>query len=134
MSKQPRSFSIDEEVAEALTRREDVNASGAVNSFLKKYLASDRGREAALEVRLSQLDEQIADKRKELDRLERERERVEEDLDSQRAELHDALDRFEEEIERGSSFDLTPDNPVIQKFAAEAGVSPQDFIDELETR
>jgi len=39
-------FSYDEDVAEILTDRDDVNASAAVNKFLREFLTSGRGAEA----------------------------------------------------------------------------------------
>lgn len=136
MTKKPRSFSIEEDLIEQLSKREDVNASGAVNEFLKQYLSADKGREAALEVRLNQLDEKIADQRQELDRLERERERVQTELQSQRSELYDVLNRVEDKIEAGEfpAENIDAENPAIQKWATEAGVSAQQFADKLEGR
>lgn len=134
MPKQPRSFSVDEEIIETLQRRDDVNASGAVNQFLKQYLAADRGEEAALEVRINQLDEKIADKRQELDRLERERERIQNRLESRRSELDDVLDTVKDKIEAGEfpTENIDSENPAIQKWAAEAGVPSHQLVEELE--
>ena len=39
MPKQPRSFSLDEDIADILSERDDINPSAVVNQFLRQYLA-----------------------------------------------------------------------------------------------
>jgi len=136
VSKQPRSFSIDEDVAEVLSERDDINASGVVNQFLREFISNGRGKEAALEVRVSQLDEEIADLETDLERKRRERERLEEQLESRRSNLYDVLERVESMIERGDfpRENVSPDNAAIQNYANDAGVPADRFVDELEGR
>jgi chromosome segregation ATPase len=136
MGKQPRSFSIDEDVAELLADRDDINASAVVNKFLREYVAGGRGEEAALEIRMNELDEEIADLEKELQRKKRERDRIESQLESRRSELREQLLDVEQRIEAGEFpvNNIDPDNPAIQKWANEAGVPAGKFVDELEAR
>jgi predicted nucleic acid-binding Zn-ribbon protein len=136
MGKRPRSFSIDEEIAELLSSNNDLNASAAVNSFLREYVASGRGEEAALEVRLEQLDEQISEQERKLTKLKRERQRIEASLDSRRKELDEELLTMEKKVQN-NKFDpsnIQPENPAIQNRASNAGVSVERFVDRLEAR
>lgn len=136
VSKQPRSFSIDEDLNEVLSERDDINASAAVNTFLREYVAAGKGDEAALAVRLEQLDDEIADLEAELKQLERERERIQTRLESKRSKLDDQLDHVLGKI-RNDEFprdNINPDNPAIQKWASEAGVETGRFVNELEGR
>jgi septal ring factor EnvC (AmiA/AmiB activator) len=136
MPKQPRSFSIDEDVAEILSDRDDVNPSAAVNKFLREYLTSGRGAEAALEVRLSQLDEEIAEKEKELERLRRERERIDDRLRQNKSELTEQVNEVANMVTEGGFpvENIDPDNPAIQNWASEAGVPAERFVDELQAK
>jgi len=136
MPKKPRSFSIDEDVAEILSDRDDVNASAAVNKFLREFLTSGRGAEAALEVRLSQLDEEIADTEKQLERLQRERDRIEERLRQNKSELTEQVNEVANMVNEGGfpAENIDPENPAIQNWASEAGVPAERFVDELEAK
>jgi predicted nucleic acid-binding Zn-ribbon protein len=136
MPKQPRSFSIDEDVAEILSDRDDVNPSAAVNKFLREYLTSGRGAEAALEVRLSQLDEEIAEKEKELERLRRERGRIDDRLRQNKSELTEQVNEIANKINQGDFpvKNIDPENPAIQNWASEAGVPAERFVDELQAK
>jgi len=136
MGKQPRSFSVDEDLDELLSERDDINASAVVNKFLREYLAGGRGEEAALEIRLTELDEEIASLETELERKRRERERVESQLSARRSELRDQLHTVERKV-RNNEFpadNITADNPAIQRWASEAGVPAERFASELEAR
>jgi len=136
VSKTPRSFTIDEDIAEALSERDDINASGVVNDFLREFVSGGKSTEAALEVRLNQLDEEIADVEQELTRLRRERERVETRLDERRSALAEELDEFEAMIDRGefAPSNIDASNPAIQKAAQRAEVEAHKFATELEGR
>lgn len=136
MGKTPRSFSIEEDIDETLRRRDDLNASGAVNKFLQEYVRSGKGEEAALSVRLDQLDEEIAEKEKELKRLERERERIEAELESRQSELREQVSELESLIRAGDfpRENVIAENPAIQRRATDAGVQPDRLVTELEGR
>lgn len=131
--KEPRSFSIDEDLNEILSDRDDVNPSAAVNKFLREYLTSGRGAEAALEVRLSQLDEEIAETEKELKRLKREREGIEERLRESQSELDEAVEEVVEKIaaQEFPMENVEPENPAIQNWASDANVPAERFVEEV---
>lgn len=136
MPKKPRSFSLDEDIDEILSQRDDINASAAVNQFLRQYVASGDGEEAALRVRLEQLDEEIATLSKELEQKKRERDRVESRLDEQREEQNEVLLEVEKKIKSGGfpRGNIKPSNPAIQNWANEAGITAEQFCDKLEAR
>lgn len=131
-----RSFSIDEDIKELLSEKDDLNPSAAVNEFLREFVASGRGTEAALEVRLNQLDEEIADLRRELGAKERERERVEADLDNRRSELQEQLREAEKAVRNtpGLAEKIDETHDMIQHRASEAGIASDTFLDKLEAR
>jgi len=131
MTKEPRSFSIDEDLNELLSERADLNAYGAVNSFLREYLAGGRGAEAAIEVRLSQLDEEIAELEKELERKTRERDRLQSRQEERQSNKDEAImemvDRIQaEEFPREN---LSTENLAVQNWANEAGLGIERFIE-----
>jgi DNA repair exonuclease SbcCD ATPase subunit len=144
VSKKARSFSIDEDLADLLSERDDLNASAVVNKFLREYVAEGRGEEAALEIRLNQLDDEIAELEKQLTKKQRERDRIQSQLESRQSELRDQLLKAEEIVEQSPMFwdgpigtgrpDISEDNDMIQKYAAEAGVPVDRFVNELEAR
>lgn len=134
MGKTPRSFSIDEDVDELLGNRDDINASGLVNQFLRDYVAGGKGKEAALELRLDALDEEITELQKELNQKEREQDRIESQLERLRSETNDAVEDMvmmvkAEEFPRGN---LEVDNIAVQEKAGDAGLPVDVFIEKVE--
>ena len=148
MGKSPRSFSIDEDLDNLLSEREDINASAVVNSLLREYVAGGKGTEAALEARVQQLDEEIAQTEQDLQQLKRERDRVTERLDERESQLTAVVDEAVSKIaerpgprEQRKKPDgglwrdeVTADNLRVQKWASEAGVPVDRLISELEAR
>jgi septal ring factor EnvC (AmiA/AmiB activator) len=136
MGKSPRSFSIDEDINELLSNREDINASAVVNSFLREYVAGGRGKEAALETRIQQLDEEIAEAEKDLERKRRERDRLEQQLQSERQSTHEAVADMVEIITNDEfpRENLTVENEAVVLRASEAGIPIETFIDKVEAR
>jgi len=134
--KQPRSFSIDEDVNELLAERDDINPSAVVNKFLREYVAGGRGEEAALEIRLNELDDEIAELEKELEQKRRERDRIESQLEDRQSELREQLLEVETKVREGvfPRENVDSENPAIQNWASDAGVPAERFVDELEAR
>lgn len=135
MPKTPRSFSIDEDVDELLANRDDINASGLVNQFLRDYVAGGKGKEAALELRLDALDEDISELETELRQKKRERDRIENQLDEMRRSTNDAVAEFVEMIEN-EEFDpanLDPENGAVTTYASDAGLPADVFVEKVQT-
>lgn len=134
MGKSPRSFSIDSDIDELLAEREDINASAVVNNFLREYVANGRGTEAALETRISQLDEEISDLERDLTKKKRERDRLESQLERRRDDVHEVVDEVVNKI-RDDLFpreNLDDENDAVQRWAGEAGVPVEQFISKVE--
>lgn len=107
--------------------RSDVNWSGLVSNFLQEYAASGKGTEAAIAVRLEQVESELADARQEVDRLERERERLESALDEKREERRDVYQSFESlDI---TTEKLTASNPAVKTHAEKLGMHPETFLE-----
>jgi len=136
MGKSPRSFSIDDDIDELLSNREDINASAVVNNFLREYVAGGRGKEAALETRIQQLDEEIAELEKDLERSRRERNRLEQQLQSERQSTHEAVADMVEIITNDEfpRENLTVENEAVVLRASEAGIPTETFIEKVEAR
>jgi len=136
VTKKVTSFSLDEDIADLLSERDDLNKSAIVNQFLREYLAGGDGEEAALRIRLEQLDEEIAETEKELTQLKRERERIQDRLGEKKSQLNEVLDEVVQKV-RNDEFprsNIDSGNLAIQNWAAEAGVPADRFVDELEAR
>jgi septal ring factor EnvC (AmiA/AmiB activator) len=136
MGKSPRSFSIDEDLDELLSEREDINASAVVNNFLREYVAGGKGTEAAIEARVQQLDEEIAELEKDLERKKRERKRLNNQLERERESLHETVQEVVRMINNDEFFveNMEPSNDMISTKASNAGVPAKRLIEEVEAR
>lgn len=123
--KTSRSFSIPEDLDNLMKERDDVNWSGVVTHFLEEYAASGQGTEAALAVRLEQVESELADARQEVERLERERERIEAALQEKRESRRDVFESFAS-LDIGA--ELTPSNPAVRRHAEKVGMAPETFL------
>lgn len=123
--KTSRSFSIPDDLDDLMRERSDVNWSGAVTSFLQEFVASGQGTEAAIAVRLEQIEGELADARGTVERLERERDRLQAALDEKRDARRDVFESFAalEGIE-----DPTPSNPAVKRHAEKLGMAPETFL------
>ena len=92
--------------------------------------------EAALEVRLSQLDEEISETEKQLERLKRERDRIGDRLRQNKSELTEQVNEVVNMVENGGFpvENIDPENPAIQNWASDAGVPAERFVDEIESK
>lgn len=134
MGKKRRSFSIDEDVYEQLADRE-LNGSAVVNRFLREYFVGGDAGSVALQMRLQDIEREIEHTRSEqerlsarLDRLQREREQVEEQIDGKRNKVQNVVEEARATI--GERTD--PDNPAVQNWARKAGMDPREFVEALQ--
>lgn len=125
MGKSRRSFSLDEDLHDLMKDREDVNWSGVVEQFLREFVASGQGTEAALSVRAEQVRAELSDARAEVDRLERELERLEAALDEKRETRRDVFESF---AALDATTDYTPANDAVKTHAAKLGMAPETFL------
>jgi len=142
--KERRTVTLDKHINQEL-KNEDVNASGLINRLLSEYFASGLSQEAALRVKLADLQQQ-RERAESKERLaQSEKRKVADEIDVVKDELNN-LDRQEiEEIEtvvnllvaenEGISNDqLEPTNSMIKIRAEKAGMTPERFIREVEER
>lgn len=132
MGKRSRSFSIDESIDELLRERDDLNPSGAVNTFLQEYVAEGQSTEAALAVRERQLEDDLADAKRRVEQIEDRLERVRADLAEKRDDRRDVFESFqqvESTATRGvEPRELTPTNEAVQHHATKLGMTPEAFL------
>jgi len=124
VTKQPRSFTIDEDLDEELRQRSDVNASGVVNDLLRDYLeASDATKD---EVILRNLN-------REIDELEADIAEQEEKLAAKKEKRQEVKRRIEQKEENEEARVLerlvdTPADPThasVVRAADEVGMTPE---------
>lgn len=124
MTKQPRSFTIDEDLDEELRQRSDVNASGVVNDLLRDYLeASDATKDEVilrnLNREIDELEADIAEKEEKLKAKKEKRQEVKRRIE-QKAENEEAR-----VIERLAEVPADPSHASVVRGADEVGMTPE---------
>lgn len=119
-----RSVRVNEDLHELMQERNDVNWSAVIRSFLQEYVASGQSTEAALAVRREQIEDELADARGEVERLERELDRIDAALEEKRDSRRDVFESFAS-LE---GVDATPSNPAVQRHAERLGMVPETFL------
>lgn len=135
MPKKRTSLSLDEPIAEEVSRRDELNLSGLVNDFLRGYLSYGDKTSAALEARLEALHRQREQLQTELDDVESEIEEMEELIEAQQnaADKHDdVLDDLADDLAYGD--DLHQENPAVQTWARKLELRPKELVQEIEHR
>lgn len=127
MSKDRTSLSLDPEVADYL-RQDHVNASGLVNNLVKKHMAGGVSQDVIREFRIQQVES-------ELDEIEGKRERKEAELRKLKEINEDKRDlkqsKLDEAREALKDTPKDPENPAVENWAEEVGVSPSQLVEEL---
>lgn len=143
MGKTSRSFSLDEDLDQRIDARSDLNPSAITNEFWREYLAAGKAPDAALVMRKERIESQLEEVRADIsksqsqeERLVREREQVDSLMERQDEKSRSAVEDVVARIERGnfprSNVDI--DNPAIQNWAADAGMTASRLVDEVEAR
>lgn len=117
-SKEPRSFSLDPDVIEEMKRRDDFNASGDVNDYLRRRLLNDdpdKSRDIA------QLEHMI----------EEEEDKLEDVLDDVQKHARRLRD-LEEELEELKNPELSDE--VIEKFDVIRRLEKNGYLEEQDYR
>lgn len=123
-----RSFKVPGDTDELMRQREEINWSGSIRTFVQEMLASGGSTEAAMSVRLEQVRQDLAEARAELERLERERDRLESALEEKRQDRREVFERFEELLRDHPDPDrLGPENPAVVRQAEKLGMLPERF-------
>lgn len=125
--KRRKTFTLDEANAELCD--EHVNASALVNDLLTQYRKGDDKETVAVDL-------QIQQKQRELREKDRQRDRVESELEELRQLKAKMQQREDGDLKRAkkalSSTPRDPENPAIQTWADDLGMTPEQLIEELE--
>jgi len=141
MSKQRRTFSIDEDIDNRFKQQEHLNASATVNKLLREYVAAGKEPEAALNVRLREVESELQQKREEKARIESHIERLEREKDdiaakirerekNQQKPVMDFVDLVKQSPNKERLLDT--DNDALEKHAERANLTPTRFLEKVE--
>jgi chromosome segregation ATPase len=139
--KKRQSFTIDHDIHDQLQSKENLNASATVNQLLREYLAAGKAPEAALSMRLNEIESELQQKREQKARLESTIERLEREKDDVAAKIrqrnnnqHEHIEHMAGKIRRGEfdRDDLEPDNPAVETQADNANLPVSRFIERVE--
>lgn len=127
MSKENISASVDPEVAAHLSR-DEVNASGLINSLVKKQMAGGTSERAMVELRLEQVESEIEQTESRLETLTAERDQLQARLD----DIDDkATSELAEARENLDGVPRDPENPAIVNWATKLDMTPEQLLEEL---
>lgn len=130
MTKQNVSATVDPEVA-AYLQREDVNCSGLINKLTQQHMSGGVNKEQMLQMRLDQVESELDSLMSRVDTKERERKQIKEQLE----ELRDGRDELLSEAEGVFSRDmLQPDNPAVERWSDQTGMTVSNFIEAMKRR
>jgi len=141
MSKKRRTFSIDEDLDKQFKQQEQINASATVNKLLREYVAAGKEPEAALNVRLREIESELQRKREEKARLDSHIERLEREKDDVAAQIRERehnqqkpIDEYVRLVRQSTSPDmmLDVDNEALKKHAERANLTPTRFLEKVE--
>jgi hypothetical protein len=123
-----KSVSIDEDAAEFLSEQD--NASALVEDLVNQYRQHGMGREmAALKLRRKQKARELEKARENVERLQADLAEIdaliEDAQNAQDGTLEEAIDA----VETIETEDLTRDNPAVDHWAEQTGMTPTAFID-----
>jgi len=128
MGKKVKSVSLDEDVAEAADADDSLNLSALVNDFLQSYFTTGDTHRSAIETRLEQVEQEIAETRETLDGLRREKERLETLLEQEEAEREPLKQKC---VELFHERDVDPTNPGVENWAVKMGMTPKQLLERV---
>ena len=137
------SFRVDRDVKEQLDREENLNTSGLLRSLLEGYLLAGDAVQVGLERRRKDKEAELDRKRlektrieNEIDRIERELEQLDAKIEERRQQAPEQVIEFAQSVKSGRfpEESLDPENAAVQNWAQKAGLGPERFIEEVQTR
>lgn len=124
------SATVDPEV-KAYLQRDDVNCSGLINKLVKQHLSGGTTEEAMLRLRLEQVKSQRTELQERLDSKTTEEQTLEDRLEQLESSRESVLDDAEAVFNKDM---LDVDNPAVEKWADDAEMTKDAFIDAMKTR
>jgi len=128
MGKQPRSFSLDEDLLE-LMKQSDVNDSELVNRFLQEYYAGSQSNESMLALRRERLEGELADVEKRKKQLERDIDQLTQKLEVKKDERRDVFNTIDK-LNIPDDAELTPEDELWKTHAEGLSIGPQKLYEE----
>lgn len=124
--KERRTFTIDPENDELC--KEHDNASALVNELLEQYRKGSDKETVGIDLQIEQKQRELRDRRKEVKRIERDIE----ELEQLRAGINKQEDvELSKAKEALANTPKEPTNDAIQSWASDLGLTPAQLIDEL---
>jgi chromosome segregation ATPase len=144
--KKRRSVSVDSEVDEFL--KDHPNASGLINSLVSEYEFLGSSREAALEKRIADKEKELDQARQKKARAESKIEKIQREIEHLQDKMHSLTENEKRNVnevvemcqpdEKGrrviSEDQLHPENEAILRYANDAGMNAERFVQEVRER
>lgn len=138
MSKKRVNITVDEWVKDELDRRDDINVSGAVNDFFKRYLAGDDTDQVAKEMRIQHLKEKEEEAQENAQQYRAEWQSLQDELEDEREQQAEVWDRALSmlRLREGYKGAVRIDSPdeAVEDFADDLGMDVDAFREELKAR
>lgn len=143
MTKKRITATVDESIKARLDNKTEINTSQLVNQLLTKYVAEGETSTVALQLLRSDLQDEIKELETERELLndriqskENDLEKVNAKIKERRSAGYDGIDEIVAKVENGmmNPAYIDEQNPIIQENASKAGVSPSQYVQEVEAR
>lgn len=136
MSKKRVNVSIDESVHRQLKARDDINTSGLVNDFLKRYLRGEETSNAAEKLRAERLESEAREMMDEAQSLKNQANEIRNQFEEQRKEKEEtwqqavtALSPTNQLKSRRQEYRPDPDEKAVGYWAEQVGISKTEFCE-----
>jgi len=126
VSKKTKSFTVDEDIAEELSERGEINASAVVNNYLREFLDATDYTES--EVIIAEINRQIREVDDNIDSLESKRKRLvnrRERIKGREQKAH--AEQLDDIMARAATIPADPSNGFVQEKAAEVDMTPEQL-------
>ena len=130
MSKKRLNVTVDEDIHREVTGRSEINTSGLVNSFLKRYLSGETSDQATKRLELERKRELAEEKAQEARALEEDAARIERELREQERDKRNRVESIVSRIKVGEMRSAgtvveTPDTKIME-WVSDAPVSTSE--------
>jgi len=132
MPKKRLNVTVDESVHEEITSRDDVNVSGLVNNFLKRYLRGEEQDHAAEKLRAERLEREAEEKMEEAQSLKQQAESIRAQFEEKKQKQEKVWGKAVNTL--GKSYNTRhgwsepdPSDRKVQFWADKIGITAQEF-------
>lgn len=138
MPKERINVSIDQSVKRQLDAREDINVSGLVNSFLRRYLRGETQDKATDRIKAERLREEAKEKRNKAQSLEQQAKSIMEEHKKKKREKEetwkkvvDVLTDDEGLNSVAGQYQMTQNEEALEYWAGELNITKQELVDKM---